>query len=123
MKKTLHVTLDVHQPSVVELTVGDRVQLDRIVPSERGAIAERRGDLLGPGATTLSLEKGRYSFRTLSDANLKVVCGGVEAAISSNDKDEWPDPTPLPVAKGDDLPGEQPRFTLLGNERPGTERP
>jgi hypothetical protein len=36
MKKTLQVSLRVSQPSVVELTVADRVQLDRLVPSPDG---------------------------------------------------------------------------------------
>jgi hypothetical protein len=117
-KKTLQVTLDVHEPSVVELTVDDRVQLDRIAPSPHGTIAERSGDLLEPGTTTLDLERGMYFFRTLSDATLRVVCGGVNTAVRTNDddKDPWPDPPtrlPPPRSSGDELPGERPSFTVV----------
>jgi hypothetical protein len=38
-RKTLHVTLDVTQPSIVELTLGDKVQLDRVISSPRATSA------------------------------------------------------------------------------------
>ena len=118
MKKTLQVTLHVTEPSVVELTVKDKVQLDRLKPSRHGHVAERCGDLLNPGVTTLRLDQGHYFFKTLSEAHLKVVYGGVETGVTTNDKDPWPDPdpserTPPGVStKGDELHGEIPRFTV-----------
>src|SRR5215475_2623020 len=82
-RKPLHVSLHACEPSVVEVTVGDRVQLDRLTPSPRGYLAERHGRLLDPGMTTVALEPGHYFFKTLSDANLRVVTGGVSAGIAS----------------------------------------
>ncbi|HEX3758838.1 MAG TPA: hypothetical protein VHW23_09040 [Kofleriaceae bacterium] len=104
--KALHVTLNVREPSTVDLTVGERVQLDRLVPSRGGYTAERRGGVLQPGVSTVVLEPGRYFFKTLSDAHLKVVCGGVDAELGSRDKDGWPDPDVTATSKGDDAPGE-----------------
>src|SRR5690242_9528976 len=117
-KKALQVGLDVCEPSVVELTVGEKVQLDRLAPSRHGYVAERHGALLEPGVATLLLEPGYYFFKTLSDANLKVVRGGVNTTAGTNDhKDPWPDPgsqspQPAPGGSGDDPPGEVPRLTV-----------
>jgi len=116
-RKPLHVSLHVREPSVVDLTVGDRVQLDRVVPtpgpSQNGSLAERHGRLLDPGVTRLALPAGRYFFKTLSDANLRVVTGGVAAGSHANDKDgTFPDPLASPAPRGDERPGESPRFTI-----------
>ena len=108
-RKPLHVSLDVREPSVVELTVGDRVQLDRMTPSQHGRVAERLGGLLDPGVHTVALPPGHYCFRTLSDTHLRVVTGGVAAGIAHSDKDKWPDPPPV---RGDEVPGELPRLTV-----------
>jgi hypothetical protein len=112
-RKPLQVSLHVREPSVVELTVGDRVQLDRAIPSPRGCIAERHGRLLDPGTTTVALEPGHYSFKTLSDAHLRVVTGGVVTRTALDDKDKWPDPLPgVPDARGNEIAGELPSFTI-----------
>jgi hypothetical protein len=115
-RKTLRVSLHAREPSVVEVTVGDRVQLDRVMPSPRGCLAERHGRLLAPGTTTVALAPGHYFFKTLSDANLRVVTGGVSAGITAHadDKDgDWPDPQKSePGAKGDEAPGESPNLTI-----------
>lgn len=112
-KKALQVSLNVREPSIIELTVGDKVQLDRLLPSHRGAIAERHGRPLDPGLARLSLESGQYFFKTLSDANLKVVHGGVEIATTNETKDPWPDPPLLvPASKGDDVAGDAPTLTV-----------
>ena len=111
MKRPLQVTLHVKSPSVVELTLGDKVQLDRIVSSQHGTLAERHGPLLGTGVTTVVLAPGFYAFRTLSDAHLKVVQGGVEAVWQRSVKD--PTPPPLePINRGDEQAGETPCFTV-----------
>ena len=109
-KKALHVTLNIREPSMVNLTVAEKVQLDRLVPSRTGHVAERRGDLLKPGSTTLVLEPGLYFFKTLADAHLKVVCGGVATRLGY-DKDPWPDPDGA-IIKGDDPPGNLPVLTV-----------
>jgi hypothetical protein len=117
-KKALRVSLDVQQPSIVELTVGDRVQLDRLVPSTDGYVAERHGDLIQRGVTTLALAQGLYAFKTLSAANLKVVQGGVMAAVLTDTKGGTPDPPstvggPLQLGgAGDDPSDEPPAFTV-----------
>jgi hypothetical protein len=113
-KRPLQVTLDVREPSVVELTVGDRVQLDRLTRCDDRQVPERHGSLLQPGLTTLALEPGSYFFKTLSDAHLKVVRGGLDTREVTNDpKDPWPPPLQPPMAgKGDELAGETPTFTV-----------
>jgi hypothetical protein len=114
----LHVSLHAREPSVVEVTVGDRVQLDRVTPSQHGYIAERHGRLLDPGTTTVALQPGHYFFKTLSDAHLRVVTGGLVASTSVETKDPPPDqpkageaPLPPPV-RGDEVPGERPSLTI-----------
>ena len=113
-KKPLQVSLHARAPSVVEVTVGDRVQLDRLTPSPHGYLAERHGPLLGAGTTTVALEPGHYFFKTLSDTNLRVVTGGVSAGITAHDKDgSWPDPSmAAPDPRGDEAPGERPSLTI-----------
>jgi hypothetical protein len=119
-RKPLHVSIHAREPSVVELTVGDRVQLDRLTPSPHGYLAERLSRLLDPGSTTVSLEPGTYFFKTLSDANLRVVTGGVTAGIALDTKGGTPDPPasgggtslPAPDGAGDEVPGELPSFTI-----------
>lgn len=115
-KKALQVIFDVEEPSVLELTVGERVQVDRLKPAHGGYVAERCGDLVGPGVTTLALGRGSYFFKTLSEARLKVVRGGVSTRATTDDKDPWPDPPrtpkPSPSASGDEVGGDAPRFTV-----------
>jgi len=120
MKRTpLHVSLHAREPSVVELTLGERVQLDRVVCSPRGSVAERHGRLLAPGVTRVGLPPGHYIFKTLSDAHLRVVTGGVSAGIVSRGSKDVPPPPagddtslPVPSARGDEAPGAPPHFTL-----------
>jgi hypothetical protein len=109
-RKPLQVSLHVREPSVVQLTVGDRIQLDRLAPAPRGYLAERHGRLLDPGVTTVALAPGHYFFKTLSDAHLRVVTGGVSAGITAHDKDPFPEIQP--VAKGDEIASELPSFTI-----------
>jgi hypothetical protein len=112
-KKPLQVALHVREPSVIEFTVGERVQLDRLAPSSRGFVPERHGGLLEPGASTRALAQGRYCFKTLTDANLRVVHGGVEARIVAHNKDNDPTPPPAELgAKGDEPAGESPTLTI-----------
>jgi hypothetical protein len=112
-RKPLKVTLHAHEPSVVEVTVGDRVQLDRMMPSPHGYRAERHGRLLAPGTTTVALEPGHYFFKTLSDAHLRVVSGGEATVVATaNDKDgTFPDPH-VTDSRGDEIPGELPSLTV-----------
>lgn len=113
-RKPLHVSLHATEPSVVEVTVGDRVQLDRLTPSPGGDLPERHGRLLDPGVTTVALAPGRYFFRTLSDAHLRVVTGGITAGITQNAKTLPPPPAvPTPdELRGDEAPGELPSLTI-----------
>ena len=119
----LRVSLHAREPSVVELTVGGRVQLDRLIPahepSPRGYLAERHGRLLDPGVNRLALPAGHYFFKTLSAADLRDVAGGVAARIAPRDiKNNPPDPShvstgsPLPNDAGDEPTGESLRFTI-----------
>jgi hypothetical protein len=110
-RKPLQVSLHARESSVVELTVGDRVQLDRVSPSQHGHVAERHGRLLEPGTTTVALEPGHYSFKTLSDAHLRVVTGGLTASHSRGTKC-IPPPPGTAESRGDDAPGELPSFAI-----------
>jgi len=117
-KKSLLVTLDTREPSTIDLTVAERVQLDRIVHTAHGRIAERHGALLCPGTTRISLAEGQFCFQMLSNAQLHVVQGGVTASMKSNTKDPGSPPlAPDEVnqtadRKGDDADGEQPTLTV-----------
>jgi hypothetical protein len=117
VKRPRQVSLRVKQSSLVELTIGDRVQLDRLVPSPDGFLAERHGDLLTAGVATLALAQGHYFFKTLSPAHLKVVHGGVDIEIGEGTKDLPPPPvvsgkSPSPSGRGDEPTGEPPGFTI-----------
>ena len=115
-KRPLQVSLHAREPSIVELTVAERVQLDRLHPSQQGYVAERHGSLLEPGMTTLTLAQGHYFFKTLSDVNLKVIRGGVDTSTHTNNKTAIPPVPPKvgdpPDAKGDEPTGELPTLTL-----------
>jgi hypothetical protein len=88
------VDVYVDQPSCIELHVRETVRIDRLYPTETAEyIAEQHGALLAPGANQLQLEAGIYHFRTLDDAQLRVISGGVRVdSMSARDKDIWPDP-------------------------------
>ncbi|SRR6266851_5298147 len=88
------VNVYVDRPSCIELRVRETVRIDRLQPTEAdGYVAEQHGALLAPGVTQLQLEEGMYHFRTLDDAQLRVISGGVQVASTSHDdKDPWPDP-------------------------------
>jgi hypothetical protein len=109
-RKPLQVSLHVKQPSVVELTVEDKVQLDRLTPVSHGYVAERHGDLIEPGVTTLHLDQGRYFFKTLSEAHLRVVQGGIDTAVADGSIKE--PPAPPPIIRGDAPAGEVPMLTV-----------
>lgn len=114
-KRPLQVVLHVREPSIIELAVGERVQLDRLTPSSRGSIPARHGGLLEPGKATMALAEGHYCFKTLSDARLHVVRGGVDVErVAQRDKKppiESVDPSP-PPPKGDEPDGEMPTLTV-----------
>jgi hypothetical protein len=114
---SLMVALYVAEPAVVNLTVHDHVQLDRLA----GTRAERHGNLLPPGTTPVHLATGTYVFRTTGDAQVQLAqetAIHVTAVPLSDDKDKWPDPlpavsTPLPAARGDSPPDHVPALTVL----------
>ena len=89
------VNVSVDQPSCLELHVRETVRLDRLQPTADGYVAEQHGALLAPGVTQLQLEAGLYHLRTLDDAQLRVLTGGVQVIglSATGDKDgDWPDP-------------------------------
>jgi hypothetical protein len=112
MKKALQVLLDVQQPSIVELTVTDTVLIDQLRPSAGGYIAASRSELLIPGSTTLTLERGRYVFETRAHAHLRVIHGEVDAVAAASDPVRESPPTSrghrgpprATAASGDDSP-------------------
>src|SRR3954471_18439843 len=56
----LMVALYVAEPSHVQLTVQDRVRIDRVTASG----VEQHGELMQPGTTSVHLAEGTYYFRT-----------------------------------------------------------
>ena len=88
------VNVYVDQPSCIELSVWETVRIDRLQPTADGYVAAQHGALLTPGVTQLQLDKGIYHFRTLEDAQLRVLAGGVQvASTSASGKDIWPEAT------------------------------
>jgi hypothetical protein len=86
------VNVYVDQPSCIELHVRETVRLDRLQPTAAaGYVAAQHGALLAPGVTQLQLEAGIYHFRTLDDAQLRVIAGGVRVtSMNYKDKDPFP---------------------------------
>jgi hypothetical protein len=89
-----HVDVYVDQLSCIELHVQETVRIDRLQPTETDEyIAEPHGTLLPPGANQLQLEPGLYHFRTLNDAQLRVISGGVRVDSTSGSgggTGKWP---------------------------------
>ena len=105
----LTVALFVTEPSHVHLTVQDHVRVDRITDTT----AERHGELLQPGTTSVYLPEGSYVFRTTQDAQLRLDDGAAVRVVASTaqDKDPWPE---MGVAtKGDGSPDRVPTLTVL----------
>jgi hypothetical protein len=112
----LMVALYVAEPAIVNLTVHDDVQLDRVT----GTSAERHGDLLSPGTTPVHLAAGTYVFRTTGDAQVQL---GEDTPVRvlavtqpDNNYGNWPDPSvahPLTGGKGDSSPDYVPALTVL----------
>jgi hypothetical protein len=88
------VNMYVDKPSCIELHVREKVRIDRLTPTADGHVAERHGALLAPGVTQVQLDKGRYYFRTLDDAQLRIISGGVQMASLIDDGTGDPDPEP-----------------------------
>ena len=112
----LMVALYVAEPAVVNLTVHDHVQLDRVT----GTSAERHGGLISPGTTQVRLAAGTYVFRTTADAQVQLSQGATVqvTAVPLSDKDKWPDPPPVvtnppAAARGDGPPNHVPTLTVL----------
>jgi hypothetical protein len=84
----------VDRPSCIELHVRETMRLDRLQPTAADDyVAEQYGALLTPGVTQVQLEKGLYHFRTLDDAQLCVLAGGVQVDSTSDSGSgtgKWP---------------------------------
>jgi hypothetical protein len=83
------------------------------------AVAERHGALLEPGVNTLALAPGKFFFKTMSDADLRVVSGAAVAHRGGGKNlpplisDPTPDPPPtFPGGRGDDPLGSLPTLTV-----------
>jgi hypothetical protein len=76
----------VDRPRCIELHVRETVQIDRLQPmGVNEYVAERHGTLLAPGVTQVQLEQGIYHLRTLDDAQLRIISGGVQVTSTSTD--------------------------------------
>jgi hypothetical protein len=71
---SLAVALYVTEPAAIILTAREIVRIDRVVRSAAGDVtAERHGDLLPPGTSTIHLDRGTYHFRTRGAARLHII--------------------------------------------------
>ena len=85
-----HVNVYVDQPSCIELHVQETVRIDRLQPAADGYVAAQHGALLAPGVTQVQLDQGIYHFRTLDDAQLRVLSGGVQVTSAGNGENKYP---------------------------------
>jgi hypothetical protein len=83
------------QPSCIELCVRETVRIDQLQPTADGYVAAQYRALLTPGVTQVSLEAGLYHLRTLDDAELRVLAGGVRVTSPSPDSIKCIDPPRL----------------------------
>jgi hypothetical protein len=111
----LMVALFVAEPSNVELTVQDHVRVDRVTD----AGAERYGDLVSPGTTSLHLAVGTYVFRTTQDAQVRLSDTTAVRVVTVNPANKdgpWPDPSAalirLPSEAGDTPPERVPTLAV-----------
>jgi len=109
----LMVALYVAEPSQVQLTVQDRVRIDRVTASG----VEQHGELLQPGTTSVHLAEGTYYFRTTQDVQVQLADNAAVqvATVSGGDKDDPPRPpvgAALPAALGDAPPDRVPTLTV-----------
>jgi hypothetical protein len=74
--------------------------------------------LLGPGVTQLALEQGLYAFKTLSEARLRIVRGGVDVVTANGTKTHVPNPPSSTQGQGDEPSGESPALTIEPMEAP-----
>lgn len=116
------------QPSVVELTVAEAVQMDRLMPTSEGYVADIRGELLIPGTTTLTLERGVYCFETVREAHLRIIHGDVDAVTTTTEPRAttreprphrlaprllpWAGQRPITAFNDEASAGEAPAFTV-----------
>ena len=109
------VNMSVDQPSCIELHVQETVRIDRLQPTADGYVAAQHGALLAPGVTQVPLEAGLYHFRTLDDAQLRIIAGGVQVTSrSGRGKDEWPSVVREAVASQGQGPcGRVPAFHVV----------
>ena len=108
------VNVYVDQPSYIELHVQETVRLDRLTPTADGYVAEQYGALLTPGVTQVPLEAGLYHLRTLDDAQLRVIAGGVQVTSSSvQGKDEPPEHVAAMTTRGHGPCGRVPALRVI----------
>ena len=98
------VNVYVDQPSCIELHVRETVRIDRLQPMGANEyVAERHGALLASGVAQVQLEQGIYHFRTLDDAQLRIISGGVRVVSMSPDDDGGLEPGHGPCGHVPDL--------------------
>lgn len=114
----LSVTLHARESSVVEMTVGERVQLDRLSPSPHGYLAARHGSLLDPGVTGWRFRLATTFSRPCRTLTCASWPEGVAAGTARGIKTTGPDlgqggsGSPEPNNAGDEAAGDPPRLTV-----------
>jgi hypothetical protein len=119
---SLMVLLYVAAPTTIMLTAHETVRVDKLAYSaDRGYTADRHGDLLRPGTSTVRLDRGTYHFRTTRDAALHVTDPASMTMRTSESVKCIPPPSLMP-GKPESGPGPSDAdavFGIKGNRAPG----
>lgn len=99
----LAVALYVYAASEVRVTAQETLGIDRLAYTEAdGFVAERHGELLPPGTTTLRLDEGVYHFRAVANVQLALSQDSAVTVVETNgSKTNWPDPPSAPALWSD----------------------
>jgi hypothetical protein len=89
--------LYVYAHSEVQLTTHETLGVDRLAYSAAdGFFAERYGELLPAGTSTLRLDEGVYHFRAVGDVRMAMSQDSAVTVVHPDTKDNWPDPPAAP---------------------------
>lgn len=120
---SLNVMLEVAEPTTITLTAHEKVRIDRMAYSEAdGVTADRYGDLLQPGTSTVHLDQGNYSFRTKGEVQLHVTDSKAMTVVTFSGAKCIPPPPLAPSApvdgaaafaiRGGGIAGQAPPLTV-----------
>jgi len=94
----LTFALYVYAASDVQVTAHETLAVDRLAyTTANGFVAERHGELLPAGTTTVRLDEGVYYFRAVADVRLTLSQDSeVSVVHTTNTRTDFPDPPAAP---------------------------